>query len=215
MINIQRFEVNPLQENCYVVSDDSRECVIIDCGAYYDEESIAIDNYLRKQQLKPVHLLATHGHLDHNFGNAHLFRQYDLKVEICAGDQQLVERLPQQAATLFGMEISDDQPSVGRLLSDGDSITFGQHTLQVIQTPGHSHGSCLFYCKEEGVVFSGDTLFRMSIGRTDFPEGSWQQMEQSLAKIAGTLPKDTVVYPGHGPQTTIADELQYNPYLRR
>lgn len=215
MINIQRFEVNPLQENCYVVSDDSRECVIIDCGAYYDEESIAIDNYLRKQQLKPVHLLATHGHLDHNFGNAYLFRQYDLKVEICAGDQQLVERLPQQAAALFGMEISDDQPPVGRLLSDGDSITFGQHTLQVIQTPGHSHGSCLFYCKEEGVVFSGDTLFRMSIGRTDFPEGSWQQMEQSLAKIAGTLPKDTVVNPGHGPQTTIADELQYNPYLRR
>jgi len=215
MINIQRFEVNPLQENCYVVSDDSRECVIIDCGAYYDEESIAIDNYLRKQQLKPVHLLATHGHLDHNFGNAHLFRQYGLKVEICAGDQQLVERLPQQAAALFGMEISDDQPPVGRLLNDGDTITFGQHTLQVIATPGHSHGSCLFYCKEEGVVFSGDTLFRMSIGRTDFPEGSWQQMEQSLAKIAGTLPKDTVVYPGHGPQTTIADELQYNPYLRR
>ena len=215
MMNIQRFEVNPLQENCYVVSDDSRECVIIDCGAYYDEESIAIDNYLRKQQLKPVHLLATHGHLDHNFGNAHLFRQYGLKVEICAGDQQLVERLPQQAAALFGMEISDDQPPVGRLLNDGDTITFGQHTLQVIATPGHSHGSCLFYCKEEGVVFSGDTLFRMSIGRTDFPEGSWQQMEQSLAKIAGTLPKDTVVYPGHGPQTTIADELQYNPYLRR
>ena len=213
-MNIQRFEVNPLQENCYVVSDDSRECVIIDCGAYYDEESIAIDNYLRKQQLKPVHLLATHGHLDHNFGNAHLFRQYGLKVEICAGDQQLVERLPQQAAALFGMEISDDQPPVGRLLNDGDSITFGQHTLQVIATPGHSHGSCLFYCKEEGVVFSGDTLFRMSIGRTDFPEGSWQQMEQSLAKIAGTLPKDTVVCPGHGPQTTIADELQYNPYLR-
>jgi glyoxylase-like metal-dependent hydrolase (beta-lactamase superfamily II) len=215
MINIQHFEVNPLQENCYVVSDDSRECVIIDCGAYYDEESIAIDNYLRKQQLKPVHLLATHGHLDHNFGNAHLFRQYGLKVEICAGDQQLVERLPQQAAALFGMEISDDQPPVGRLLNDGDTITFGQHTLQVIQTPGHSHGSCLFYCKEEGVVFSGDTLFRMSIGRTDFPEGSWQQMEQSLSKIAATLPKDTVVYPGHGPQTTIADELQYNPYLRR
>ena len=214
-MNIQRFEVNPLQENCYVVSDDSRECVIIDCGAYYDEESIAIDNYLRKQQLKPVHLLATHGHLDHNFGNAHLFRQYGLKVEICAGDQQMVEHLPQQAASLFGMEISDNQPPVGTLLSDGDIISFGQHQLLVLLTPGHSHGSCLFYCKEEGVVFSGDTLFRMSIGRTDFPEGSWQAMEQSLAKIAATLPKETVVYPGHGPQTTIIDELQYNPYLRR
>ena len=194
MFNVYRFEVNPLQENCYVVSDDSRECVIIDCGAYYDEESIAIDNYLRKQQLKPVHLLATHGHLDHNFGkdhnfgNAHLFKQYGLKVEVCAEDQQMVEHLPQQAASLFGMEISDNQPPVGTLLSDGDIISF---------------------------VFSGDTLFRMSIGRTDFPEGSWQAMEQSLAKIAATLPKETVVYPGHGPQTTIIDELQYNPYLRR
>ena len=215
MVNVYCFEVNPLQENCYVVSDDSHECVIIDCGAYYDEECVAIDNYLREQQLKPVRLLATHGHLDHNFGNAHLFQQYGLKVEICAEDQQLVERLPQQAAALFGMEISEDQPPVGRLLSDGDSITFGNHTLQVLSTPGHSHGSCLFYIQEEGIVFSGDTLFRMSIGRTDFPEGSWQQMEQSLTKIAGTLPKETVVYPGHGPQTTIADELQYNPYLRR
>ena len=215
MVNVYCFEVNPLQENCYVVSDDSHECVIIDCGAYYDEECVAIDNYLREQQLKPVRLLATHGHLDHNFGNAHLFQQYGLKVEICAEDQQLVERLPQQAAALFGMEISEDQPPVGRLLSDGDSITFGNHTLQVLSTPGHSHGSCLFYIQEEGIVFSGDTLFRMSIGRTDFPEGSWQQMEQSLTKIAGTLPKETIVYPGHGPQTTIADELQYNPYLRR
>ena len=215
MVNVYCFEVNPLQENCYVVSDDSHECVIIDCGAYYDEECVAIDNYLREQQLKPVRLLATHGHLDHNFGNAHLFQQYGLKVEICAEDQQLVERLPQQAAALFGMEISEDQPPVGRLLSDGDSITFGNHTFQVLSTPGHSHGSCLFYIQEEGIVFSGDTLFRMSIGRTDFPEGSWQLMEQSLTKIAGTLPKETVVYPGHGPQTTIADELQYNPYLRR
>lgn len=214
MVNIKRFEVNPLQENCYVVSDDSKECVIIDCGAYYSEEHEALDNYLSEQQLKPVHLLATHGHLDHNFGNAHLFQNYGLKVEICAEDQQLVERLPQQAAALFGMEITEEQPPIGRLLKNGDSITFGNHTLQVIQTPGHSHGSCLFYCKDEQIAFSGDTLFRMSIGRTDFPEGSWQQMEQSLATIASTLPAETRVYPGHGPQTTIADELKYSPYLR-
>lgn len=214
MINIQRFEVNPLQENCYVVSDDSKECVIIDCGAYYPEECEAIDNYLREQQLKPVHLLATHGHLDHNFGNAHLFQQYGLKVEICSEDQRLVERLPQQAAALFGMEITDEQPPVGTLLKQDDIIRFGHHELHVLQTPGHSQGSCLFYCKEEQMVFTGDTLFRMSIGRTDFPEGSWQQMEQSLATIATTLPAETVAYPGHGPKTTVADELQYNPYMR-
>ena len=215
MIVIKRFEVNPLQENCYVACDDSKECVIIDCGALYPEECEAIDKYLSDQQLKPVHLLATHGHLDHNFGNAHLFQKYGLKVEICSEDQQLVEHLPQQAAALFGMEISDDQPPVGKLLKQDDVIRFGHHTLRVIQTPGHSYGSCLFYCQEEQIAFSGDTLFRMSIGRTDFPEGSWLKMEQSLATLASTLPEETTIYPGHGPQTTMAEEVHYNPYMRR
>ena len=196
-----------------MVSDDSRECVIIDCGAFYDEEYVAIDNYLRKQQLKPVHLLATHGHLDHNFGNAHLFQQYGLKVEICQEDQQLVEDLPEQAKNLFGMSLSEERPQVGRLLSDGDEITFGNHTLRVLHTPGHSHGSCLYYCAEEKTVFTGDTLFRMSIGRTDFPEGSWTEMENSLTNVVAKLPKETIVLAGHGPQSTIADELQYNLHL--
>lgn len=214
MFNVRSFPVNPLQENCYVVSDDSRECVIIDCGAYYPEELQAIDNYISQQQLKPVHLLATHGHLDHNFGNAHLYEQYALKVEICEEDQQMVEHLAQQAESLFGMRLSEEQAPTGTLLKDGDEIHFGSHTLKVLQTPGHTHGSCLFYCKEENIVFSGDTLFRMSIGRTDFAEGSWEEMERSLTTVVASLPADTIVYTGHGPQTIIGDELQCNPYLR-
>ena len=214
MFNVKRLMCNPLQENCYVVSDDTRECVIIDCGAYYDEEFSALDTYIHEQQLTPVHLLATHGHLDHNFGNAYVYRQYGLKVEICAGDQQLVEHLPQQASALLGLQITEEQPPVGRLLNDGDNITFGHHTLKVLCTPGHSHGSCLFYCAEERTAFTGDTLFRMSIGRTDFAEGSWSEMEASLRNVVAALPPETVILSGHGPQTTIADELQYNPYLR-
>jgi glyoxylase-like metal-dependent hydrolase (beta-lactamase superfamily II) len=214
MFNVKSFQVNPLQENCYVVSDDTRECVIIDCGAYYPEEKQAIDNYIREHQLEPVHLLATHGHLDHNFGNAHLYEQYALEVEICEEDQQMVEHLGEQAESLFGMRLNDEQVPTGTLLKDGDIISFGNHTLQVLQTPGHSHGSCFFYCKDEHTAFSGDTLFRMSIGRTDFAEGSWQEMERSLSSVIASLPADTIVYPGHGPQTTIADELRNNPYLR-
>lgn len=197
-----------------MVSDDTRECVIIDCGLYYPEEVEALSNYLNKEQLKPVHLIATHGHLDHNFGNAFVFSKYGLKVEICADDQQLVENLPEQASSLFGMTITEEQPPVGRLLSDGDTITFGQHEFKVIHTPGHSPGSVLLYCAEEKVLFSGDTLFRMSIGRTDLQGGSWQQMEQSLHKIATTIPQDVKIFAGHGPQSTIADEIKYNPYLR-
>jgi len=197
-----------------VVSDESRECVIIDCGAMYNEELAALDHYIADNQLKPLHLLATHGHLDHNFGNAHMFRKYGLKVEICAEDQDLVERLPEQARDIFGIEIPADQPSAGRLLGNGDVITFGSHQLQVLQTPGHTHGSCLFYSAEEHTAFTGDTLFRMSIGRTDFAEGSWAEMEKSLRDVVAKLPKETIVLSGHGPQSTIADELRYNPYLR-
>ena len=144
MLNVKRFMVNPLQENCYVVSDETNECVIIDCGAYYDEEHQAVSNYIEQNQLKPVHLLATHGHLDHNFGNARIYSSYGLKVEIGAEDQELVERLPQQAEQVFGMLITEQQPPTGRLLKDGNSISFGSHQLKVISTPGHSHGSILF-----------------------------------------------------------------------
>jgi glyoxylase-like metal-dependent hydrolase (beta-lactamase superfamily II) len=196
------------------VSDESKECVIIDCGAYYEEEHKALQHYIDSNQLKPIHLLATHAHLDHNFGAVRLYHQYGLKVEICEEDKELLEHLPEQAKTLFGMTISEERPQVGRLLKDGDTITFGNHTLQVLQTPGHTHGSCLFYCEEEHTAFTGDTLFRMSIGRTDFAEGSWAEMDNSLKNVISKLPKETVVLSGHGPQSIIADELQYNPYLR-
>jgi len=211
---VKRLMCNPLQENCYVVSDETKECVIIDCGAYYQEEYDALDHYIRDNQLKPVRLLATHGHLDHNFGNAHVYKQYGLKVELCSEDQLLVEHLPEQATHLFGIRISEEQAPVGKLLQQGDEIHFGNHTLKVLQTPGHTHGSCLFYCPEEQTVFTGDTLFRMSIGRTDFDEGDWGEMEHSLRTVVAKLPKETIVLSGHGPQSTMADELQFNPYLR-
>lgn len=214
MWTVKRFMCNPLQENCYVVSDESNECVIIDCGALWQEEKDAITTYIRQQQLKPVHLVATHGHLDHNFGNAMVLRQYGLKVEVCAEDLYLVEHLSEQASNLFGMTLDEDDPPVGRLLADGDSISFGTHTLQVLCTPGHTHGSALLYCAEEHTAFTGDTLFCMSIGRTDFAEGSWQEMTHSLQQVVARLPKETIVLSGHGPQSTIADELMYNPYLR-
>ena len=214
MIQIKRFTCNPLEENCYVVSDDTQECVIIDCGAFYQEENNAIINYIRKGNLSPVHLIATHGHLDHNFGNSTIFNEFGLKVEVCSEDGYLIEDLPKQATDLFGIDINHDQPEVGRWLKDGDIITFGNHTLKVLQTPGHTPGSALIYCEEEHTCFTGDTLFRMSIGRTDFDGGSWEQMEQSLSNVVANLPKETIVLSGHGPQSTIEEELKYNPYLR-
>ena len=212
---IHHFSFNPLQTNCYIFTDAAtKQCAIIDCGAYYPEEQQALFNYIHEQQLQPIHLLATHGHFDHNFGNAAIFREYALKVELFAEDRQLVEHLPEQVAAFCGIRLADEQIPTGTLLHHGDVIRVGNLSLQVIHTPGHSQGSCVFYCPEEHTAFTGDTLFRMSIGRTDFPESSWTAMQQSLTTLTATLPSDTILLPGHGPQSTMSDEFRYNPYLR-
>jgi len=216
MWTIKQFVCNPLEENCYVVSDDTHECIIIDCGAWYPEEHAALRNYIRQQKLKPVHLVATHGHLDHNFGNAMLYQEYGLKAEVCNEDAHMTGHLAEQASSLYGIDLEKEQQQapLGRLLTDGDVINFGNHSLKVIQTPGHTRGSALLYCAEEHTAFTGDTLFRMSIGRTDLDGGNWNQMQQSLHNVIAHLPQDTIVLSGHGPQSTIGDELKYNPYLR-
>lgn len=113
----------------------------------------------------------------------------------------------------IGMSYDRPSPPIGHLLSDGDDIGFGSHTLRVIHTPGHSPGGVLFYCETEHVVFTGDTLFRMSVGRTDLPGGSWPQLMKSLHDKVAPLPADTIAYPGHGPATRIGDETTMNPYF--
>lgn len=211
MIEIRRFVCNMLQENTYVISDDTHEAVVIDCGALYDEERQAIVNYIDSQQLKPVHLLCTHGHFDHNFGNDTIWHTYGLKPEVAAADEKLMD-LKTQVEQMIGTGYQNDVPPIGRLLTTDDIISFGTHRLTILPTPGHTPGSVSFYCREEGIVFTGDTLFRLSIGRTDFPGGSWAQMTDSL-KLLATLPGETKVYCGHGEPTTIGEERQYNPYV--
>ena len=213
MITVKSFECNQLQENTYVVSDETRECVIIDCGAYYNEECQAIRKYINTQQLKPVHLLATHGHFDHNFGNDFLFQIYGLMVEISADDAFLINDLPKQFESMIGIPLHRHYPQVGHFFSDDEQIRFGNHVFEILKTPGHTPGGVTFYNKEESMAFTGDTLFRMSIGRTDFDRGSYKDIMDSLHNVIAKLPPDTVIYSGHGPKTTIAEELQYNPYF--
>jgi glyoxylase-like metal-dependent hydrolase (beta-lactamase superfamily II) len=213
-LNIERFAVNMLQENCYIVSDETKECVIIDCGAFYEDERNAITSYIRNNGLTPKHLLCTHGHLDHNFGNDTIYREFNIKPEVSERDEKLMSHVKQQASQFYGMELEIDMPPAGKLLADNDLITFGNHTLKVLETPGHSKGSLCFYCEDEHVLFSGDTLFRGSIGRTDLGSGSMMMIIQSLRFLA-QLPDDTEVHPGHGPSTTIGYEVAHNPYIDR
>lgn len=214
MIEVKKFVVNMLQENCYVVSDETKECVIIDCGAFYPEERQAIVDYIKDNELKPKHLLATHGHMDHNFGNDTIYNEFKLQLEISSRDENLVNSLAAQAKKFYDMTLEIEYPPIGHFFEENEMVEFGTHKLKVLETPGHSKGCVCFWEESEGLLFSGDTLFRNSIGRTDLGGGSMMQIIQSLRFLA-QLPDQTVVLPGHGPQTTIGEELAHNPYMDR
>ena len=213
MLHVKTFSFNLLQENTYVVYDDTNECVIIDCGAYYQEERQALVNFINDHQLKPVHLLCTHGHFDHNFGINTVFDTWGLKPEIAAEDEWLISDIPGQFQAMAGIRLNLEFPEPDHYFADGEVIRVGTHQFKILRTPGHTPGGVSFWCEEEKVVFTGDTLFRMSIGRTDFERGSYADILHSLQKVLAALPADTKVYTGHGPQSTIGDEQQYNPYM--
>lgn len=215
MLNIQRFVVNPFQENCYIVNDSTNETVIIDCGVFYPEEQEAVVKYINGNRLVPKHLISTHGHVDHNFGNSVIYKNFGLKPQIHYKDNELMDRLPEQAMTFCNYNMGDaDIPPIDRYLSDNDIIKFGTHILTIIPTPGHSPGSVFFYCEDENVAFSGDTLFQMSIGRTDLWQGNYEEIMASLSHVKCILDKKTIILPGHGPQTTMEIEVKSNPYLK-
>ena len=214
MLDIKCFQCNMLQENCYVVSDATKEAVVIDCGAYFDQERQAIANHIRNEGLTLRHVLCTHGHFDHVFGVDMLYAEFGVKPEIHAADNSFITGFDQQCIDLLGAPYGRTLPPIGHFLSDGERISFGAHELTVRHTPGHSPGGVLFCCDEEDVVFTGDTLFRMSVGRSDLPGGSWNQLMTSLLQVVAKLPATMRAFPGHGPATLIGDELRMNPFLR-
>ncbi len=213
MFTVQPFPVNPLSENCYVVSDETREAVIIDCGALFSEERAAIVEYISHEQLKPVAHLLTHGHFDHLWGAAYLHDLYGLAARCPQGDRALFDDAPSQMRDILGHAMPCPTGPAGEDILPDSTITFGSHALTVIATPGHTPGGVCFYCEAEHVLFSGDSLFQMSIGRTDFPGGNHWELIAALKHLLRDLPDNTVIYPGHGPKTTAAYERQYNPYL--
>lgn len=212
MINIKKFVCNSLQENCYIVSDETNDAVVIDCGALYNDERNAITRYIDEQKLHVCHVICTHAHFDHCFGLATIWRHCNVKPTLPLLDKPFAD-IDNQMQLMLGTHYNEEQAPIDTFFSDGDTFHFGTHQFTAIATPGHSPGSSCLYCAEENVLFSGDTLFRMSIGRTDLQGGNWSDMKQSLIKLA-SMPPETKVMPGHGPATTIADEKMYNPYLR-
>lgn len=213
MLNIQVFPVNMIHENCYIVSDESKEAVIIDCGAFFREDKECIRKYVEEKSLEIKHLICTHGHFDHILGNEFVYETYGLKPELHAADAMLYNHCGEQIAQFLGEKLNITLPILGEFVDENSVIHFGSHEFIVIPTPGHTPGGVSYYCKDENVLFSGDSLFRRSIGRTDFPYGDEQLLIRKLQENILPLPDCTKVFPGHGTSTTIGEEKMENPFF--
>lgn len=214
MLNLHCFTVNFIEENCYVVSDDTGEAVIVDCGAFFPEECETISRYIAQEGLTLRHHLLTHGHFDHVFGAQFLADTYGLRPELSRDEVATYEQAADQMRAFLHRDFPLSLPPVGATFGDGDEVSFGRHTLRVIATPGHTPGGVCYYCEAEGLLLSGDSLFRREIGRCDLPGGSEPQLVGGLKRAILALPDDVNVYPGHGPATTVGEERRENPYLR-
>ena len=213
MLSIQSFVFNPIQENTYLVADtQTKEALVIDAGCLFPEEQQELAQMIQKQELSLRYVLNTHLHLDHCFGNAFLKREFGISPWAHEGDENTLNMI-QAYAQSFGIPFHDVPEPIGKYLHEGDEITLGAYTFQVLEVPGHSKGGLAFYCASEKVVFTGDSLFHYSIGRTDLPGGDYSTLITSVLNKLMTLPGDTKVYCGHGPSTTISEEQTYNPYL--
>ena len=212
-MKVHTIPLNPWQVNTYILSDESGECVIIDPGCFSDEEKEHLTRFISDNNLKPVRLLHTHLHLDHVFGTRFVSETYGLKPEAHPDDEFFIG-ITKDYASQFGVTLEENPPALGNYLNEGDEIKFGSSELKVIHIPGHSPGGITFYNSKEGILIAGDVLFKESIGRTDLPGGDYDTLISSIKNKLLTLPEDTVVFPGHGPSTSIGYEKGSNPFLK-
>ncbi len=212
MIRVHTQVYSPFMENTYILVDEQNNtCVILDPGCYGSSEEGRITRWIEQEKLRPVGLWHTHGHLDHVFGSGYLAQAFDLRARINPLEKPVLVAMP-QIAELYGLK-ARALPEFDFDLHDGDILQFGGREIKLLWVPGHSPGSICFYCKEDNWLIGGDALFRESIGRTDLPLGNHQQLLDSISQVLWPLPDDTLVYPGHGPVTTIGHEKMHNPFL--
>ena len=208
---VQSFTFNPFQENTYVLSDESRQCIVVDPGCYTTEEKHTLRTFIESSGLTPVKLINTHAHIDHILGNHYIADRYGISLEMHEADTAILRAAPVYGQ-MWGVR-PDPSPEPSVLLKEGDTITFGNQSLKVLFTPGHSPGSVCLYSETTHVLVAGDVLFYESIGRTDLPGGDYETLLDSIRTKLFVLPGEVKVFPGHGPSTTIGHEKQNNPFL--
>jgi len=213
-MEIKQFEFNLFGVNTYIVWDAaSRQTAVIDPGMTSPDENAVVDTFIADNNLNVTHLVNTHLHIDHTLGDRHIMDRFGVQLEAHPDDAFLGTHLREQAA-MFHLRVSPVPLSIDSNLHEGDVITLGDDSLSVLHIPGHSPGSIVLYNRRAGFVITGDVLFCGSIGRTDLPGGNHAALVRGINEKLVTLPPSTVVYPGHGPSTTIARELSRNPFIR-
>lgn len=211
MIKVEKFVVNPLQENSYVISDETGECIFVDPGFYFDEEKEEVKQYIADNHLTPVFIANTHCHFDHMMGVEFIRSEYGIPFRAHMDDEFWVEAAVRQGE-MFGFEmlpVKKPDSSFG----DGEELQFGKSSFKIIHVPGHSPGHTVFLFESDNVLIAGDVLFYGSIGRTDLPGGNYETLISGIKSKLLVLPGETKVYSGHGPETTIGMEKKINPFL--
>ena len=210
-MEIASLTFNPIQENTYIVWDDTAECIVIDAGNASPREDAALDRFIEEHRLKPVMAVNTHGHFDHALGVAHVQKQYGVPFALSFKDRFLLEGAS-ASGSVFGIQVG--QLPLGDIdLDQTPEIRFGNTVLQVIATPGHTPGHVVLYESASKSLFTGDTLFRESIGRTDLPGGDYSWIMRSIIDRILPLGDEVNIYPGHGPQSDLGHETLYNPFI--
>lgn len=211
MLHIKSFTFNPFEENTYLAHDDQGTAVLIDPGCHTAIERRELEDYVISNGLKVVDLLNTHCHIDHVLGNAWAKKRFGIPLWIHSGETPVLKSVEVYAPN-YGFQ-GFEPTAADHFLNEGQDFQVGKETLKVLFVPGHSPGHVVFYHKASGQCIAGDTLFRGSIGRTDLPGGNHELLLNKIKSQLFTLPAETVIYPGHGPETNIGFEKVYNPFV--
>ncbi len=211
-MNIATLQFNPIGENTYVIWDESLECAIIDAGNSSERENQALFNFIAQKGLTPKLAINTHGHFDHVMGVEALREQYGVQFAISSKDQFLLDSST-AGSVIYGIKLGAMPKSIDIDLDALSEISFGNTVLQIIPTPGHTPGHVSLFEPTQRVLFTGDTLFKESIGRTDLPGGDYSWIMESILKSIIPLGDDVEFFPGHGPSSTIGHEALYNPFV--
>lgn len=209
-MEIKRVVFNPFRENTYLVWDATNEAIVIDAGNMSESENAMFKELISSLGVKPVMAVNTHGHFDHTQGVKWLKEEYGVEFACSSKDKFLIDA--SSGGMVYGLKCNE-VPEIDVDLDVNDVVSFGDTQLRVIKTPGHTPGHVVLFNEKERVLFTGDTLFKESIGRTDLPGGDYSWIMKSILEEVVPLGDDVVIYPGHEDSSTIGHETLYNPFI--